>query len=458
MTKILLVEDDKSLREIYGVRLLAEGYDIVSAGDGEEALAMAIKERPRLILSDVMMPKISGFDMLDILRSTTETKDVKVIMMTALSSEDQRKRGEQLGADRYLVKSQVGIEDVVRAVHEVLRDVPGIGTEPKPSAAAEPDSSSQDMSYVENLEVDPNDTPSVERPDVESLSPQPAPEEPPVLPTVQAPEAAQTPPEPAAPENTAPVLQPVPQISPQSPIQAAPQSNGLPRPASAASQPAQPSGLPQPLAPFSSPMPRPAGLGDRVIQPLPASEKGESVDVSELIDQELNAPAIPTVQAAEPAAAMEPIATPIPQPTQPAPEEPPVLPPAAPIASDNPALASATPNNTSDNSAPVLQPVPQISPQSPIQAAMQQSAQAQADDPAQQQPAPAPTSMPTADPNAAQLAPQPAAPNPSDAAVLTPAAPDPAAAMQQSAQAQADDPAQQQPAPAPTSMPTAPQQ
>ena len=128
MTKILLVEDDKSLREIYGVRLLAEGYDIVSAGDGEEALAMAIKERPSLIVSDVMMPKISGFDMLDILRSTTETKDIKVIMMTALSSEDQRQRGERLGADRYLVKSQVGIEDVVRTVHEVLGDAPGVGS------------------------------------------------------------------------------------------------------------------------------------------------------------------------------------------------------------------------------------------------------------------------------------------------------------------------------------------
>lgn len=124
MTKILLVEDDKNLREIYGVRLLAEGYDIVSAGDGEEALAMAIKERPSLIVSDVMMPKISGFDMLDILQSTTETKDIKVIMMTALSGEDQRQRGEQLGAARYLVKSQVGIEDVVRAVHEVLGDRP----------------------------------------------------------------------------------------------------------------------------------------------------------------------------------------------------------------------------------------------------------------------------------------------------------------------------------------------
>ena len=138
MTKILLVEDDKGLREIYGVRLLAEGYDIVSAGDGEEALAMAIKERPELIISDVMMPKISGFDMLDILRSTTETRDIKVIMMTALSSDDQRARGEQLGADRYLVKSQVGIEDVVRTVHEVMEDagktIPGSQPQPAPTA------------------------------------------------------------------------------------------------------------------------------------------------------------------------------------------------------------------------------------------------------------------------------------------------------------------------------------
>ena len=120
MAKILLVEDDQSLREIYGIRLTAEGYEIVPAGDGEEALAAAVREKPDLIISDVMMPKISGFDMLDILRSTPETKNIKVIMMTALSSEDQRERGEALGADRFLVKSQVGIEDVVNAVHEVL--------------------------------------------------------------------------------------------------------------------------------------------------------------------------------------------------------------------------------------------------------------------------------------------------------------------------------------------------
>lgn len=122
MIKIMLVEDDKSLREIYSIRLVAEGYEVVSAGDGEEALAIAVQQKPDLILSDVMMPKISGFDMLDILRSTPETKDIKVIMMTALSSDEQRQRGESLGADKYLVKSQVGIEDVINAVHEVLGD------------------------------------------------------------------------------------------------------------------------------------------------------------------------------------------------------------------------------------------------------------------------------------------------------------------------------------------------
>lgn len=122
MTKILLVEDDKSLREIYSVRLLAEGYTLISSGDGEEALAVAIGEKPDLIVSDVMMPKISGFEMLDLLRSNDSTKDIPIIMLTALSSEKQRERGNRLGADRYLIKSQVGIEDIVRTVHEVLND------------------------------------------------------------------------------------------------------------------------------------------------------------------------------------------------------------------------------------------------------------------------------------------------------------------------------------------------
>ena len=122
MSKVMIAEDDDSLREIYSIRLTAEGYTVVSARDGEEALAVAVRERPDLIVSDVMMPKITGFDMLDILRSTPGMDGTKIIMMTALSSDEERQRGEALGANRYLVKSQVGIEDVVNAVHEVLGD------------------------------------------------------------------------------------------------------------------------------------------------------------------------------------------------------------------------------------------------------------------------------------------------------------------------------------------------
>lgn len=134
MAKIMLVEDDKNLSSIYKDRLLAEGYEIVEAHDGEEALALAVKEKPVLIISDVMMPKISGFDMLDILRSTPETKNTKVIMMTALSQSEDQQRATQLGADKYLVKSQVTLDDVARVVKEVL-DSGGqaaVSSEPSP--------------------------------------------------------------------------------------------------------------------------------------------------------------------------------------------------------------------------------------------------------------------------------------------------------------------------------------
>ena len=150
MSKVMVVEDDAALREIYSIRIAAEGYEVVSAGDGEEALAMAVREKPDLILSDVMMPKISGFDMLDILRATPETARIKVIMMTALSGDDQRQRGERLGANRYLVKSQVGIEDVVNAIHEVLGDKPAAAPAPAPETPAPAPATAQTQAPVDD--------------------------------------------------------------------------------------------------------------------------------------------------------------------------------------------------------------------------------------------------------------------------------------------------------------------
>ncbi|MCA9333726.1 response regulator [Candidatus Saccharibacteria bacterium] len=122
MAKVMLVEDDNNLRQIYEDRLAAEGYTVITAPDGEAALALAVKERPDLIIADIMMPKVSGFDMLDILRSTPETRDTKIIMMTALSQAEDKTRAEKLGADKYLVKSQVTLEDVVKVAADMLNE------------------------------------------------------------------------------------------------------------------------------------------------------------------------------------------------------------------------------------------------------------------------------------------------------------------------------------------------
>ena len=135
MAKIMLVEDDTNLSEIYRARLEAEGYTILTAYDGEEALARAVKEKPDLIICDVMMPKISGFEMLDILRGTEGVQNTKVIMMTALSQAEDKARASALGADRYLVKSQVTLEDVVTAVKDVISSSPTPTTPNKPSVA-----------------------------------------------------------------------------------------------------------------------------------------------------------------------------------------------------------------------------------------------------------------------------------------------------------------------------------
>lgn len=244
MAKILLVEDDKSLREIYGVRLLAEGYDIVSAGDGEEALAMAIKEKPQLIISDVMMPKISGFDMLDILRSTTETRDIKVIMMTALSSDDQRARGEQLGADKYLVKSQVGIEDVVRTVHEVLSDKDDTttgATTNTPTEVTHADATAPTTPDVQAPSEDANMPVEEEKPAEDGANQSAA--ETSVAPGNE--DAGPLPPQPTEMES-----------KPEAPVVTAPE---VPEPTPEQTE----SSLPQPTAPFSSP--RPANLGENAL-------------------------------------------------------------------------------------------------------------------------------------------------------------------------------------------------
>lgn len=118
--RILFVEDDDALASVYMVRLEAEGFEVHRVANGEDALAAAVSFKPDLVLLDVMMPKIGGFDVLDILRNTPETANLKVVMLTALSQDSDKKRAEALGVDDYLVKSQVVITEVIDRIKKHL--------------------------------------------------------------------------------------------------------------------------------------------------------------------------------------------------------------------------------------------------------------------------------------------------------------------------------------------------
>jgi DNA-binding response OmpR family regulator len=118
--RILLVEDDANLAEIYMLRLQTENFEVKHCADGEQALQTTLSFHPDLILLDIMMPKISGFDVLDILRQTPETGNIKIIVLTALNRPEDQTKAKELGATDFLIKSQIVISDIIERVKKQL--------------------------------------------------------------------------------------------------------------------------------------------------------------------------------------------------------------------------------------------------------------------------------------------------------------------------------------------------
>lgn len=117
---IMIVDDDKNIREMYSATLESQGYNIISVSDGEKALDSIMREKPDLILLDIMMPQIHGLHILDIIKATPDTKDVKIIMLTALSDEETKKQAKKYGATDYIVKSQVSMQEVLKRIDKAL--------------------------------------------------------------------------------------------------------------------------------------------------------------------------------------------------------------------------------------------------------------------------------------------------------------------------------------------------
>ncbi len=118
--KILIVDDDLTLREMYEERLKYDGYVVIGASDGEEAVQKTKQELPDLILLDVMMPKMNGIDVLKTLRDDVDTRNIPVIILTALIQEIDKLKSLMTERDGYLIKSEQMPKEVLAKVHEIL--------------------------------------------------------------------------------------------------------------------------------------------------------------------------------------------------------------------------------------------------------------------------------------------------------------------------------------------------
>ncbi|KKQ95154.1 MAG: PAS/PAC sensor hybrid histidine kinase [candidate division CPR2 bacterium GW2011_GWC1_39_9] len=118
--KVLVVDDDAGLCQLYKLTLEQEGYEVFTANQGEEGLSRAVELKPELILLDIMMPMIHGLNVLDILKATPETKDIKIIVLSALSDEDTMNKAKEFGASDYIVKSQATMAEVMERIAGIL--------------------------------------------------------------------------------------------------------------------------------------------------------------------------------------------------------------------------------------------------------------------------------------------------------------------------------------------------
>lgn len=121
MKKILFIEDESALQKTFGDILRKEGYEMISALDGEIGLKLAQSQNPDLILLDLILPRVDGIEVLEKLRKNEKTKDIPVIVLTHLEDLEKVQKAMELGAKAYLVKAEYSLEEVIKKVKETIK-------------------------------------------------------------------------------------------------------------------------------------------------------------------------------------------------------------------------------------------------------------------------------------------------------------------------------------------------
>lgn len=116
--KIILIEDDEILSKVIYEELQDAGFDVLQSFDGEEGLKLVMSKKPDLVLLDIVLPKKDGFEVLEELKKFPDTKDIPVIILTMIGGDEDIKRGLQLGANDYIVKSQHAIAEIIEKIKD----------------------------------------------------------------------------------------------------------------------------------------------------------------------------------------------------------------------------------------------------------------------------------------------------------------------------------------------------
>jgi len=117
--KILMIEDDIFLRKLYRDQLVSAGYDFAEATNGKEGVGKVLVEKPDFILLDLMLPLMNGFDVLAEIKNNPATKHIPVIVLSNLSQDTDKEAARDLGADDYLIKSEVSMSDVISKIESL---------------------------------------------------------------------------------------------------------------------------------------------------------------------------------------------------------------------------------------------------------------------------------------------------------------------------------------------------
>jgi len=119
---VLLIEDDQFLSSLLKNRLLKEGLEVVHARDGEEALALLAEKKPDVILLDLILPKKSGFEVMEGIRQDPQLENAPIIIISNLGQPEDIQKGQSLGAVEYFVKAKTSIDDLVKNVTSFLSE------------------------------------------------------------------------------------------------------------------------------------------------------------------------------------------------------------------------------------------------------------------------------------------------------------------------------------------------